>query len=282
MVNKCKMNREFMKSASYDFDLIATADIAHGVPQPAFQKPVIENALVVDLPAINSETAPKADFFASTTSRMSRRAYTTEPMSLFELAFLSWCTQGVKKVTGGYYKYIKDGSGRNYFRPVPVGGSTNAYETYLAINKVAEIDPGIWRYLPLTHQMMFVKKVEDLPDQIADTFNNPSQNQSYAAKAAALFFWACLPYRGEWRYKETAHKILLIDLGHIGQQLYLATEALGCGCCEIGGYHQKKADALIGVDGEDEFTVLCAAVGHVPTDEKDWLGRIPDIREASK
>jgi SagB-type dehydrogenase family enzyme len=281
-MDQSKMNRKFMKTINYDFDLIATADIAHGVPQPSFQKPLIENALIVDLPVINSETAPKADFFATTMSRISRRAYTSEPMSLLDIAFLLWCTQGVKKVIGGYYKYIKDGSGRNYFRPIAVGGSTNAYETYLAINNVAEIKKGIWRYLPLTHQIMFLKDVENLPEKITDTFTNPSQNQSYASKAAAVFFWACLPYRGEWRYKETAHKIMLLDLGHIGHQLYLATEALGCGCCEIGGYHQKKADALIGVDGEDEFTVLCASVGHVPTDEKNWLDKIPDVRDKSR
>jgi SagB-type dehydrogenase family enzyme len=99
--------------------------------------------------------------------------------------------------------------------------------------------------------------------RISSTFTNPSQNQSYAAKAAVVFFWVCRPYYGEWRYKETAHKLMLIDLGHISHQLYLATETIGCGCCAIGGYYQDKADELIGVDGEDEFTVLCASVGHI-------------------
>jgi hypothetical protein len=36
---------------------------------------------------------------------------------------------------------------------------------------------------------------------------------------------------------------------------------------------------LISADGEDEFTVLCASTGRVTEEEKDWLGRIPDVKD---
>jgi SagB-type dehydrogenase family enzyme len=262
-MNKYEENRRFMKSSMSDFDLISTADIANGIPQPSFQNPAAENSKLVNLQKINSKTAPKADFFECTSRRISRRAYSKESMTIDELSFLLWCTQGVKEVIGGYQRYIRDGSGRNYLRPVATGGSIPAYETYLAINNISGIDCGVWKYLPLSNQLLYIKSVEDLPMRISSTFTNPSQNQSYAAKAAVVFFWVCRPYYGEWRYKETAHKLMLIDLGHISHQLYLATETIGCGCCAIGGYYQDKADELIGVDGEDEFTVLCASVGHI-------------------
>ena len=149
------------------------------------------------------------------------------------------------------------------------GGCIPSYQTYIAINNVSGVESGIWKYLPLSHQLLYIKDIKNLPMRISDTFTNPSQNQSYAAKAAVVFFWAFRPYYGEWRYKETSHKIMLIDLGHISHQLYLATEAIGCGCCAIGGYHQNKADELINVDGENEFTVLCASIGHIITTEKN-------------
>ncbi|CAG0926369.1 hypothetical protein TFLX_00036 [Thermoflexales bacterium] len=82
-----KAQQDFMKSVICDDDLIAIVDIAHGVPQPSFRKPIAANACLVDLPVINSETAPQADFFACTTSRISRRAYTQEPLSLFGTQF---------------------------------------------------------------------------------------------------------------------------------------------------------------------------------------------------
>ena len=177
---------------------------------------------------------------------------------------------------------MKDGSGRNYLRPIAVGGSVNAFETYLAVNNVSGVDNGIWRYLPLTHQIGFIKSVENLADKINETFSNPSQNQSYTSKAGVIFFWACVPYRGEWLAGESSHKGLLLDLGHISHQLYLATEVLGCGCCAISGYYQNKADDLIGVDGKDEFTVLCASVGHVTEAEDDRIDRMPDMRTVDK
>ena len=273
------LNRNFMKSKICNADFKLTADIALGVPQPTFQRPVSKDTIIIDLPETNSETAPKADFFSCTNSRISRRVYTDKPFSLFELSFLLWCTQGVKKVIGGYWKYLKDGSGRNYLRPVAAGGCVNSYETYLVINNMSEVDSGVWRYLPLTHQIAYVKKVDNLPQRISDTFTNPSQNQSYAAKAAVVFFWACIPYRGEWLGADLSHKNMLIDLGHISHQLYLAAEALDCDCCAIGGYYQDKADELVGVDGEDEFTVFCASVGHVPPEEKNWLNRYPAVSE---
>ena len=72
---------------------------------------------------------------------------------------------------------------------------------------------------------------------------------------------------------------MLLDLGHISHQLYLATETLGCGCCAIGGYYQETADNLISVDGENEYTVLCASVGHVTDEEKAFIDRMPDRRD---
>ena len=90
-----------------------------------------------------------------------------------------------------------------------------------------------------------------MQERITDTFTNPSQNQSYTSKAAVVFFWACTPYKGQWSGCDSAHKNMLLELGYISHQLYLAAEVLRFGCCAIGGYYQEKADELIGVDGID-------------------------------
>jgi SagB-type dehydrogenase family enzyme len=153
--------------------------------------------------------------------------------------------------------------GKNALRPVPSGGAIGPYETYLAINRVEGVMPGVWRYLPTSHGLLRVRPKQDLESELPAIFSNPSQNQDYVAKAAAVFFWVCTPYRGEWRYQHTAHKIMIIDVGHICQNLYLAVEAIGCGCCAIGAYYQAKADAFVGVDGRNEYTVYCASVGRI-------------------
>ena len=58
-----------------------------------------------------------------------------------------------------------------------------------------------------------------------------------------------------------AHKVMLIDVGHVCQNLYLACEAIDCSTCAIGAYDQKSADTLLKLDGSSEFIVYLAPVG---------------------
>lgn len=67
----------------------------------------------------------------------------------------------------------------------------------------------------------------------------------------------------EWRYGDDSLKDVLISVGHICQNLYLACEAIGAGICAIVAYQQDKLDDLIGVDGHDEIALYLAPVGKV-------------------
>ena len=55
--------------------------------------------------------------------------------------------------------------------------------------------------------------------------------------------------------------MIAIEAGHVCQNLYLATEAIGAGTCAILGYHQPALDALLELDGIDAFAVYLAPVG---------------------
>jgi len=252
-------NRTFMKSSFLEgLDIGATADISQGIPQPLLQKTNQPGATTISLPEVNQVTSPKTDFFECLVKRRSRRVFTNENLSQEELAFLLWCTQGIKQIIPGSMKYTK-GRGQRTLRPVPSGGAIHPYETYLAISHIEAIEPGIWRYLPLSHQLLRVREEENVKEAVSAIFSNPD----HGAQAAVVFLWACTPYRGEWRYQHTSHKVMLLDAGHICQNLYLAVEAIGAGCCAIAGYYQDKADALVGVDGQDEYVVYCATVGRI-------------------
>jgi len=56
---------------------------------------------------------------------------------------------------------------------------------------------------------------------------------------------------------------MLIDVGHVCQNLYLACEGIGCGTCAIGAYVQTDFDELLGIDGQDEYLIYIAALGKV-------------------
>lgn len=167
-----------------------------------------------------------------------------------ELSFLLWSTQGVQKV-------IQDGL--RVFRTVPSGGARHSFETYLIINRVTGVEPGLYRYLSMDHKLFFLYSEKDLDKKMSDA----CMKQSFVRDAAAVFVWTTIPYRMEWRYNIIAHKIIALDAGHVCQNLYLASESVGAGACAIGAYYQDEVDSIIGVDGKDEFTIYIAAVGKI-------------------
>jgi nitroreductase len=46
-------------------------------------------------------------------------------------------------------------------------------------------------------------------------------------------------------------------------ETYLACTAINSGTCAIGAYYQEEIDALVGLDGEEEFVMYLAPVGKI-------------------
>jgi SagB-type dehydrogenase family enzyme len=142
---------------------------------------------------------------------------------------------------------------------VPSAGCRHPFETYLAVFNVKGLEKGIYRYLPLNNSLICEKKTKDLKALLIEA----SLGQDFTGHSALCFIWTALPYRTEWRYGPVSHKVIAIDAGHLCQNLYLSCAAVGCGTCAIAAYDQKKMDDLLGVDGDEEFTVYLAPVGKI-------------------
>jgi SagB-type dehydrogenase family enzyme len=169
---------------------------------------------------------------------------------LEEISFLLWATQGVQK---------KRADGFSSFRTVPSGGARHPFETYLAVIRIRGLQTGLYRYLTLTHQLCLLRPDPDPGPKVTEA----CRGQGFAGRAAAVFIWAAVPYRSEWRYGILAAKLVALEAGHLCQNLYLASEAIGAGTCAIGAYDQDKMDSLLGLDGKEEFAVYVAPVGKI-------------------
>ena len=154
-----------------------------------------------------------------------------EPLTLDELSFLLWATQGVRQQVG-------PGA---VLRTVPSAGNRHALETYLAVLRVGGLEPAIYRYLPLEHQLLHLADEE----QMAEKLTEATLGQAFVGRAAVVFIWTTIPYRMEWRYGLAAHKVIALDAGHVCQNLYLACEAIGAGTCAVAAYHQQLMDRLV-------------------------------------
>jgi SagB-type dehydrogenase family enzyme len=249
-MGRYEQQRQFLKSNFLEFKHIKT-DKAKGLAKPPAVKPYDPSSRIVDLPEVNKEIVKRQSIYECIKERRSTRLYTNENLTLEELSYLLWATQGI---TG-------TNKGGLMLRTVPCSGATHTFETYLFIMRIEGVQQGIYRYLPVEHKLLFMHELSEMDEKIdAITLDQPFV-PNFAKRAAVVFAWSTTPYRSEWKYDISAHKKILIDVGHVCQNLYLASESLGAGACAIGIYDQKLIDEVLGLNGDEEFVLYLGAVG---------------------
>lgn len=222
---------------------------SRGEAPPPLQKPCGADVFRVSLPDGRRclERLCSVSVGEAIACRESVRDYAPQPLSLEELSALLWASQGVRE-------RIND---KCAFRSVPSAGARHPFETYIVVSLVASLEPGLYRYLPFDNQLARLSCEADLGMRAAEA----CFSQDFIGRGAAMFFWTTIPARSEWRYGEAAHKVIALDAGHVCQNLYLAAGGIGAGVCAVAAYNQEACDALLGVDGIEEFTLYAAAVG---------------------
>ncbi|HNT53871.1 MAG TPA: SagB/ThcOx family dehydrogenase [Anaerolineaceae bacterium] len=218
-----------------------------GVPQPALETDYPLQARLIPLPDQAGLTMPGIDLRRAIEERVSIRQYAPEPLTLEELTYLLWTTQGVKAVTPRPVT----------LRTVPSAGARHAFETFLLINRVEGIEPGLYRYLAIEHALLPITTADGIAAQLTEAcLKQPMINTS-----AVTFFWVAAVERMFWRYSERGYRYLHLDAGHICQNLYLAAWEINCGTCAIAAFDDDLLNTALGVDGETMLTVYLATVG---------------------
>ncbi|HPF53785.1 MAG TPA: SagB/ThcOx family dehydrogenase [Eubacteriales bacterium] len=198
----------------------------------------------------------KNDTLALIRDRTSHRVYTGQAMTLLELSFLLWATQGIRAIRGNNYATL---------RTVPCGGARHEFETYLAVRDVQGLKPGAYHYLPMSAELEFIGDIADYENSVSNSLNE----QKWGSTANVVFYWSAVPYRAEWRYGPFTHRVMLIDAGHICQNLYIACEALGLGTCAVASFDRQLCNSIFKLDDVDEFIVYTAPVGCVSAADKE-------------
>ncbi len=242
---------QILKSDRWDEWDDYKTDQRKNIPAPPIQKPLLDTAERIDLISPEHFVCGTMPIINAIRNRRSRRKFTGESIEQEELSFLLWATQGIHKVE-------KLNKVTRAYRSVPSGGCRHPFETYILINTVEGYEAGLYRYIPIEHKLILIN-----PDQSLRRKIHQACYKQFVLKSAVVFIWTVIPYRTEWRYAFLSPKLIAQDSGHLCQNLYLSCETLNLGTCAIGSYDQKYMDRLVGVDGEEEFTIYMAPVGRV-------------------
>jgi len=245
-----EQRRAFLRGTPVDWR--ADTDARRGVAPPPIQKPYPADSKRLDLIAADKLAVGTMSVKDAIRSRRSRREFSSASFSLEELSYLLWSTQGISRIDTN-----EAGQVTSHYRTVPSGGARHPFESYLVVSRVEGVAPGVYRYLPVEHQLLLLREDATAGAQVMAA----CYGQTFIGGAAVTFVWSALPYRTEWKYGSIAQKLVAIEVGHVCQNLYLAAESLHGGACASMGYSQARLDALLGLDGKDEFVVYLAAAG---------------------
>ncbi|MBN2054748.1 SagB/ThcOx family dehydrogenase [bacterium] len=213
-----------------------------------------DGAPLVDLVPYEKLSVGRNPLLDLVIARKSRRRYLDQALSLEELSFLVFAGQGATNM----YR-DRNGVVTRADRTFPSAGGRYPFETYLLVQRVEGLKPGLYHYQPLRHGISLLNEDPGLPERLVAA----CCGQRFIADAGVVFIWTALPYRTEWRYMEYGEKFVALDAGHLCQNVYLAAEAIEAGACAIGAYFQERVDELLPIDGVEEFTVYLAPVGKV-------------------
>jgi SagB-type dehydrogenase family enzyme len=188
---------------------------------------------------------PKGSLWESLAKRRSRREFKREAISREQLALLIWSGQGVTSKISGFV-----------LRTAPSAGALFPVESYLVVNRVEGVEPGIYHWNILEQSLEEIRS-GDCSREIEDA----ALSQEMCEKAAAVFIWSAVFSRSTFKYSDRGYRYIFVDAGHVCQNLYLACEDLGLGCCAIGAFFDDQVDELLGLRSEDESSIYLAAVG---------------------
>ncbi|MFX0123205.1 MAG: SagB/ThcOx family dehydrogenase [Candidatus Hodarchaeota archaeon] len=240
-----EIGKEFMKKTQYKF--MRPSAQSNGHPQPPLELEYDPSMQIIDLPKPKELVIRDISVREAIESRKSIRKYSDHLLTLMELSWLLWCAQGVKEVIGT----------RTTLRTVPSAGARHAFETLLLVNRVEGLQQGLYRFMAIDHKIVPLNLNED----IADKITKAALDQSQVKTSGVTFLLVAIVERMNWRYGMRGYRYLHLDAGHVGQNLYLAAENIGCGVCAIAAFEDEELNRILGLDGEEQFVIYLLTVG---------------------
>jgi len=188
---------------------------------------------------------PEGSLWKALKNRRSRREFKREAISKDQLSLLVWACQGVTAKVSDFL-----------LRTAPSAGALFPVETYLVINRVTGIESGIYHWNIVSQDLELLNSGD-----FSREIQSAGLGQEMCGAGSAVFAWTAVFARSASKYSDRGYRYVLMDAAHVCQNLYLACEDLGLGCCGIGAYLDDEAGELLGLDPETEGVVYLAAVG---------------------
>jgi SagB-type dehydrogenase family enzyme len=207
------------------------------------------NAPVVELPRPQLPDVSLAEVLRR---RSSGRSFGPAPIDLEQLSTILMCGYGVTHALDGYAQPL---------RAVPSGGALYPLELYVAANGVEGLTNGLYHFDPLRAVLEQLRS-----DTSREELRALGPYPELLEPAAVVIFVTAMFWRSRFKYGLRGYRFVLLEAGHLGQNVLLAATALGLASLPVGGVFDRRADDYLGVDGVNESLVYTVAIGPEPSE----------------
>jgi SagB-type dehydrogenase family enzyme len=176
--------------------------------------------------------------------RRSTRVFNDEGISFSDLSRLLLFSAGVFKTSYG----VK--------RTYPSAGARYPLEIYPIIFRSSDLKQGIYHYNVKDHCLEMCRFGDFFSDLKKIINQELMDNSALALVITAIF------HRTTMKYGDRGYRFVLLDAGHLAQNIYLQATSLGLGCCAVGGFLDHELNELLGLDGLYESSIYIIIIGH--------------------
>jgi SagB-type dehydrogenase family enzyme len=207
-------------------------------PVWANSQDILDKEVTVHLPApvfdgnISVEKAIK--------QRRTVRSYANKPMTLALLSQILWAAQGITEEGG-------------FKRAAPSGGALYPIDVYAAVGGggVRGLKEAVYRYDPSRHALE-ERSEGDARENIAKA----ALKQMWAAGAPAILVLTAEYRRITAKYGERGKRYAMIEVGHIGENIFLQCDALGLSAGIIGAFDDRKVARAVSAEKNHEPLII--------------------------
>lgn len=208
-------------------------------------------------PPVSLPTPVESDVTRLASNRSSCRAYEPRPLPLSTLGGLLWGSYGITHSD----TTLLHGS-LALLRPVPSAGGLFPLEIYVATQRVENLPDGLHHYNVRHHALE--------PLQVGSVFETLKPHLfMYQAieHANAIVFLAAVFKRTQKKYGPRGYRYILLEAGHVAQNLCLLAVERELGSLCMGGYTDGTLNEALGLSSLDEGVVYSIAIG--------WPAKVP-------
>lgn len=151
---------------------------------------------------------------------------------------------------------LSGGLPTEFHRAAPSAGARFPLDTFLVASRVSDLPPGAYAYDLHKHELATVR-LGLFADQVAQW----ALYQPWMANASVVFALVGTPARTTERYASRGYRYILLEAGHIAQNLYLLGSAYNLCVQATGGFFEDAFCKLFGLDGTDRQVLYLVAMG---------------------